>query len=101
MLAWSWVWPSTVPAETYGDTTTAGTRGPSMVKSNAAYDAYVDDGDTDFARGESLIAMVYEALRANPDVFQRTLLLITYDEHGGLYDHVPPCSSYVMSRRVR
>lgn len=57
---------------------------------NAAYDAYVDDGDTDFARGESLIAMVYEALRANPDVFQRTLLLITYDEHGGLYDHVPP-----------
>src|SRR5664280_3052186 len=35
MLAWSWVWPSTVPAETYGDTTTAGTRGPSMVKSNA------------------------------------------------------------------
>jgi len=57
---------------------------------NAAYDDYVDDGDTDFARGESLIAMVYEALRANPDVFARTVLLITYDEHGGLYDHVPP-----------
>src|SRR5262249_45943508 len=25
-----------------------------------------------------------------PDVFDKTLLLITYDEHGGLYDHVPP-----------
>jgi phospholipase C len=57
---------------------------------NASYDSYVDDGNTDFARAESLIAMVYEALRANPEIFQRSLLLITYDEHGGLYDHVPP-----------
>jgi len=22
-------------------------------------------------------------------VFDKTLLLVTYDEHGGLYDHVP------------
>ena len=44
----------------------------------------------DFQRGENLIIDVYEALRANPDVFARTILLITYDEHGGLYDHVPP-----------
>lgn len=58
--------------------------------SNAAYDGFDDGADTDFARGEALIASVYEALRANPDVFARTLLLITYDEHGGLYDHVPP-----------
>ena len=28
--------------------------------------------------------MVYETLRTNPEIFQRTLLLITYDEHGGL-----------------
>ena len=44
----------------------------------------------DFERGENLIVDVYEALRDNPDVFARTLLVITYDEHGGLYDHVPP-----------
>ena len=44
----------------------------------------------DFQRGENLIIEVYEALRANPDVFANTVLLITYDEHGGLYDHVPP-----------
>ena len=53
------------------------------------------DGDlaaTDFGRGEALIAQVYEALRANPALFARTLLVITYDEHGGLYDHVPPPS---------
>lgn len=58
--------------------------------SNAAYDGFDDTADTDFARGELLIATVYESLRANPELFARTLLLITYDEHGGLYDHVPP-----------
>jgi phospholipase C len=58
--------------------------------SNAAYDSFSLTGDCDLARGERLIATVYEALRANPEVFGRTLLLVTYDEHGGLYDHVPP-----------
>jgi phospholipase C len=58
--------------------------------SNAAYDTWPDDLPTDFARAESLVASVYEALRANPTVFERSLLLITYDEHGGLFDHVPP-----------
>jgi phospholipase C len=58
--------------------------------SDAAYDGYRDDLDNDFTRAEALVATVYEALRANPTVFDRTMLLITYDEHGGLYDHVPP-----------
>jgi len=58
--------------------------------SNDAYDAYDSTAETDFARGEVLIATVYEALRANPELFARTMLVITYDEHGGLYDHVPP-----------
>ena len=39
--------------------------------------------------GELLIADVYEALRASPS-WNETLLVITYDEHGGFYDHVPP-----------
>ncbi|MFE3525566.1 alkaline phosphatase family protein [Streptomyces sp. NPDC059161] len=55
-----------------------------------AYDSIVTGPDADFARGEALIAGVYEALRSSPEVFARTVLLITYDEHGGLYDHVPP-----------
>lgn len=58
--------------------------------SNAAYDTSDPAADTDFARAEGLIATIYEALRANPELFARTLLLITYDEHGGLYDHRPP-----------
>jgi phospholipase C len=57
---------------------------------NDAYDAVGDVEGTDFERGDALIASVYEALRANPELFSRTLLVVTYDEHGGLYDHVPP-----------
>lgn len=53
------------------------------------------DRDTDgrrFLRGEQLIADVYMKLRSRPEVFGKTLLVITYDEHGGFYDHanVPP-----------
>jgi phospholipase C len=58
--------------------------------SDAAYDVFDAVAATDFARAETLIATIYEALRANPAVFERSLLLVTYDEHGGLYDHVPP-----------
>ena len=39
--------------------------------------------------GEQLIATVYNALRKGPQ-WTSTLLIITYDEHGGCYDHVPP-----------
>ena len=41
------------------------------------------------AAGEKLIHDVYYALRDGPG-WNDTLLLITYDEHGGNYDHVPP-----------
>ena len=44
----------------------------------------------DFLAAEKLIAAIYERLRANPAVFEKTLFLVTYDEHGGFYDHVPP-----------
>ena len=39
--------------------------------------------------GERLIARVYNALRAGP-AWRRTLLIVTYDEHGGCFDHVTP-----------
>jgi phospholipase C len=39
--------------------------------------------------GEQLIAQVYNALRSSP-CWSRTLFVITYDEHGGCYDHVAP-----------
>jgi phospholipase C len=43
----------------------------------------------DVALGEQLIHDVYEAVRSGPG-WPGTLLVITYDEHGGCYDHVPP-----------
>jgi phospholipase C len=44
----------------------------------------------DVLRGDLLIAQVFNALRANQAVFERTLLVVLYDEHGGFYDHVNP-----------
>jgi phospholipase C len=48
----------------------------------------------DVNEGEELIAAIYQVLRASPQ-WERTLLVVTYDEHGGCYDHqsviaVPP-----------
>lgn len=43
----------------------------------------------DVALGEQLIYDVYRALRKGKG-WKDTLLIITYDEHGGCYDHVPP-----------
>ncbi len=39
--------------------------------------------------GEGLIKYVYESLRASP-LWDSSVLLITWDEHGGFYDRVPP-----------
>jgi len=43
----------------------------------------------DVMLGQRFIHTVYEALRRSPQ-WERSLLLITYDEHGGFYDHVRP-----------
>jgi phospholipase C len=41
-------------------------------------------------KAEKLIADVYNALRSNRELWERTLLVVLYDEHGGFYDHVDP-----------
>ena len=40
--------------------------------------------------GEEFLKQVYEALSKNRDMWAETLLIVTFDEHGGLFDHVPP-----------
>jgi phospholipase C len=46
------------------------------------------------AGGESLLAEIYNAVRTSTapggSNYLNTLLLVTFDEHGGTYDHVPP-----------
>ena len=41
------------------------------------------------AGGESLIKAVYEAIRNSP-IWNSSVLIITYDEHGGFYDSLAP-----------
>ena len=43
----------------------------------------------DIQLGDQLIASVYNAVRAAP-TWEKTLLVVVYDEHGGCFDHVPP-----------
>jgi phospholipase C len=39
--------------------------------------------------GDAFIGEVYDLLRASPQ-WERVVFVVTFDEHGGFYDHVPP-----------
>jgi phospholipase C len=43
----------------------------------------------DVTRGDRLLKNIYEAIRNSPH-WENSVLVITYDEHGGFYDHVHP-----------
>jgi phospholipase C len=44
----------------------------------------------DVRPGDRLIADVYNHLRANDAIWSHCALIVTYDEHGGFFDHVAP-----------
>jgi phospholipase C len=46
--------------------------------------------DHNVQAGEVFMATVYNAIRQNQALWESTVLLIVYDEHGGIYDHVVP-----------
>jgi phospholipase C len=46
--------------------------------------------DHHVGEGERFIASIYNAIHDNPALWASTALLICYDEHGGIYDHVLP-----------
>jgi phospholipase C len=50
------------------------------------------------AAGERLIKKTYEAIRNSPH-WESSMLIITYDEHGGFYDHVTPPSAAPTGRK--
>jgi phospholipase C len=66
------------------------------------YSDHEDDGgeqiacdqhpDHDVQQGEVFIAEIYNSIRQNPTLWKSTAMLVVYDEHGGIYDHVPPPS---------
>lgn len=43
----------------------------------------------DVASGEAYLQQIYNAVKSS-DYWEDTLLIITYDEHGGCYDHITP-----------
>ena len=63
-----------------------------------AFDALFPDAPIDppssLLGGEDLLARIYDAIRSataeRGSNAWNTLLIITFDEHGGTYDHVPP-----------
>ncbi len=48
-----------------------------------------DHPPADIKDGQDLILAVYDALATSPQ-WERSLLVIVYDEHGGFFDHVAP-----------
>ena len=53
------------------------------------YDVQSEENPQNIAAGEAFAASVINAVMTGP-AWSRTLLIWTYDEHGGYYDHVPP-----------
>ncbi len=52
-------------------------------------DGNCDGPPADVAQGQLLVKSVVESVIASP-TWEKTMLIITYDEHGGFFDHVPP-----------
>jgi phospholipase C len=50
--------------------------------------------DYDVSMGEQFLHDIYYTLFGS-SIWKQTLLIITYDEHGGCYDHVPPPNNAV------
>jgi len=63
---------------------------------NATHFATDQHPDHNVAAGEVLMKKLYESIRASPK-WNEILFVITYDEHGGYFDHVPPPSKNVPS----
>jgi phospholipase C len=53
------------------------------------YGVQSEENPQNIAQGEAFVALVTFALMTGP-AWDKTLMIWTYDEHGGYYDHVPP-----------
>jgi phospholipase C len=62
---------------------------PVWIASSKQATSYHPYGKGGTAAGEIALNEIYEALKKGPK-WDETLLIITFDEHGGFFDHVPP-----------
>lgn len=49
-----------------------------------------DHAPAGIAAGQRFLLQAYRALRRSRDIWRRSVMVVTYDEHGGFFDHVPP-----------
>jgi phospholipase C len=62
---------------------------PSLVWLDPVYGRNDDHPPCHPLAGQVFVSSIYEALAQSPQ-WQRTLFIVSYDEHGGFFDHVPP-----------
>lgn len=62
---------------------------PNFASIGSLSNANDDHAPADLRAGQTLVNEIYQALLNSP-AWEKVLLIIVYDEHGGFYDHVPP-----------
>ena len=55
-----------------------------------APEAYTEHPNWPANYGAWYVSQILDALTANPEVWSKTVFLVTYDENDGFFDHVPP-----------
>jgi phospholipase C len=49
-----------------------------------------DHPPTGISSGQDFLRDIYNTLISNTELWSKTMMIVTYDEHGGFFDHVPP-----------
>jgi phospholipase C len=49
-----------------------------------------DHAPSGVSAGQEFLMKAYNAITYDPTLWQHLVMIITYDEHGGFFDHVPP-----------
>ncbi len=80
--------PNLVSIDTFFTDCAAGTL-PGFAIIDPNFDTGSEENPQDIAQGEAFVAQVVNAVMNSP-AWPSTLLVWTFDEHGGWYDHVPP-----------
>src|SRR5690606_9346872 len=76
------------PLEQFFEDAAAG-RLPQVVVVEPLYGRNSDHPPEHPAAGQIFLSSIYDALAKGPQ-WARSLMMVTYDEHGGFFDHVPP-----------
>lgn len=69
---------------------------PSVIFIEPEYaDAPMSDPNDDHppapvSKGQDFVREIYEIVSSNEARWRKTMMIVTYDEHGGFFDHVPP-----------